>query len=54
MININHITDITWEFDSLSSKNKVTVYFDNKDTISGYFDNYEFEEFMNDIKKLEI
>ena len=54
MININHITDITWEFNDPNSDTKITIYFDNQDTINEYLDDDEFRRFMNDIKELEI
>ena len=67
VVNINHITDITWEFDDSDSNSdtKITVYFDNQDkdqgygyhdfyTINEYLDNDEFRRFMTDIIALEI
>ena len=54
VVNINHITDITWEFDDPDSDTKITVYFDNQDTINEYLNNDEFRRFMTDIIALEI
>ena len=54
MININHITNIAWEFNDSNSNAKITIYFDNRDAINEHLNVDEFKRFINDIKELEI